>query len=270
MTAERLAERLIDLGLTEEEAKIYIFLSAMGPTSTRMIARRFNLNRMKIYRNLKAMEERSILHKVMGRPVKFVVVPLKNIIAHEKDELKKKLIDLEGSEETLIKEWDNLIRGNHPISEEPRFRIFQGRQQVFNLISEMYNKANESIQLVTTISDLARLSLWGLDDQLKMISKQGKKIMILTQIDNENLKMVEQYLDFTKLRHITLQAPIRFLIIDEKEALTTVSMDDSMSMTTQADTGLWTDAHNYILTMKIFFDAIWSLAPDARSLARTP
>jgi hypothetical protein len=43
-------------------------------------------------------------------------------------------------------------------------------------------------------------------------------------------------------------------------------MDDSMSMTTNADTGLWTDAPSYVATLSIFFDALWSLAPDAESV----
>jgi sugar-specific transcriptional regulator TrmB len=267
--ADRLAQRLRDLGFNEEEADIYVFLSAMGPTPARIIARRFNSNRMKVYRNLKALEERSLLQRVMGRPVKFVAMPLKNVLARQKDGLRKRLTDLEGSEETLLKEWENLARGVSSMPEEPRFRIFQGRQQVFNILFEMYDRTDVGIRLVTTVSDLARLSLWGLDDRLRAMSKQGKKIMLLTQIDSENLKEVEQYLDFVEARHITLQTPIRFAIIDEKEALTTVAMDDSMSMTTQADTGLWTDAPNYVAAMKIFFDALWSLAPDAESFIKS-
>ena len=265
MSADRLAQRLRDLGFNEEEADIYVFLSAMGPTPARIIARRFNSNRMKIYRNLKALEERSLLQRVMGRPVKFVAMPLKNVLARQKDGLKKRLTDLEGSEEALIREWENLARGVSSMPEEPRFRIFQGRQQVFDLLFEMYDKADAEVRLVTTVSDLARLSLWGLDDRLRAMQKQGKKIMLLTQIEPDNLKEVEQYLDFVEARHIALSTPIRFAIIDEKEALTTVAMDDSMSMTTQADTGLWTDAPNYVAAMKIFFDALWSLAPDAES-----
>ena len=63
-----------------------------------------------------------------------------------------------------------------------------------------------------------------------------------------------------------MPTPIRFAIIDGRETLTTVAMDDSMSMTTKADTGLWTNASSYVAAMRIFFDALWNLAPDAESM----
>ena len=76
MATERLAAKLRGFGLEKEEAEIYVFISASGPTPARVVARRFNLNRMKAYRSLKALEEKEFVQRVMGRPVKFVAAPL--------------------------------------------------------------------------------------------------------------------------------------------------------------------------------------------------
>jgi sugar-specific transcriptional regulator TrmB len=263
MATERLAGKLKSFGLEKEEAEIYVFLSASGPTPARVVARRFNLNRMKAYRSLKVLEEKEFVQRVMGRPVKFIAAPLRSVIDRQLGGLRQTLTDLEVNQDAFIREWENLARGSEQRPEEPRFRIFQGRQQVLELLLEMYDRTHETVRLVTTTSDLARLSLWGLDDKLKALNRQGKKIRILTQIDIENWKEVEPYSSFTETRHITLQNPIRFAIIDKGEALTTVAMDDSMSMTTNSDTGLWTDAPSYVAALGIFFDAIWNLAPDA-------
>ena len=266
MATERLAAKLRGFGLDKEEAEIYVFISASGPTPARVVARRFSLNRMKAYRSLKALEEKEFVQRVMGRPVKFVAAPLKVVIDRQMGSLHQTLSDLEANQDAFIREWENLASGYDQPPEEPKFRIFQGRQQVFELLLEMYDRTHDTVRLVTTTSDLARISLWGLDDKLKALNKQGKKIRVLTQIDSENWKGVEPYIGFTEIRHITLKTPIRFAIIDGSEALTTVSMDDSMSMTTSADTGLWTDASSYVAALGIFFDALWSLAPDAESV----
>jgi sugar-specific transcriptional regulator TrmB len=266
MSTERLAAKLRGFGLDKEEAEIYVFISASGPTPARIVARRFSLNRMKAYRSLKALEEKEFVQRVMGRPVKFVAAPLRVVIDRQMGSLHQTLSDLEANQDAFIREWENLASGSEQRPEEPRFRIFQGRQQVFELLLEMFDRTHDTLRLVTTTSDLARLSLWGLDDKLKALNRQGKKIRVLTQIDSENWKGVEPYSDFTETRHITLQTPIRFAIIDGGEALTTVAMDDSMSMTTSADTGLWTDAPSYVAALGIFFDAFWSLAPDAESV----
>ena len=263
MAAERLTDRLKVLGLEKEDIDIYIFLSASGPTPARLVARRFNLNRMKAYRSLKALEDKELVQRVIGRPVKFIASPLKKVIDRQLNGLRQTLNDLEEKQDALIREWETLANNTEQSPDEPRFRIFQGRQQVFELLLTMYDNAHDTIRLVTTTSDLARLSLWGLDDRLKSLNRQGKKIRILTQVDSEEWKGVETYNDFAEIRHITLKTPIRFAIIDDSEALTTVAMDDSMSMTTNSDTGLWTDAKSYVVAMGIFFDALWSLAIDA-------
>ena len=266
MALERLTQRLVDVGFAEDEAGIYLFLSSMGPTPARTVARRFNLNRMRAYRTLKALEERGLVQRIMGRPVNFVAAPLQEVLVHQMDGLRERLSDLEANEEEILDDWSRLAQDGMKLIEEPRFRIFQGRQQVFDLLQQMCDRAVDEICLVTTMSDLTRLSIWGMDDRLRELSRKGKRIRVLTQVDATNLHEIEEYLEFAQSRHLALPSPMRFAIIDERETLTTVAMDDSMSMTTQNDTGLWTNASSYVTAMKVFYDAVWSLAPKAESI----
>ena len=268
MALERLTKGLMDVGFAEDEAGIYLFLSSMGPTPARTVARRFNLNRMRAYRTLKALEERGLVQRIMGRPVGFVATPLQDVLVRQMDGLRERLSDLETNEVKILDDWSKLAQDGMKLIEEPRFRIFQGRQQVFDLLQQMCDRAVDEICLVTTMSDLTRLSIWGMDDRLRELSRKGKRIRVLTQVDATNLPEIEEYLEFAQSRHLALPSPMRFAIIDERETLTTVAMDDSMSMTTQNDTGLWTNASSYVTAMKVFYDAVWSLAPKAESIIR--
>jgi len=258
----------MDVGFAEDEASIYLFLSSMGPTPARTVARRFNLNRMRAYRTLKALEERGLVQRIMGRPVGFVATPLQDVLVRQMDGLRERLSDLETNEEKIIDDWSKLAQDGMKLIEEPRFRIYQGRQQVFDLLQQMCERAVDEICLVTTMSDLTRLSIWGMDDRLRELSRKGKRVRVLTQVDATNVPEIEGYLKFARSRHIALPSPMRFAIIDGREILTTVAMDDSMSMTTQNDTGLWTNAPSYVTAMKVFYDAVWSLAPKAESIIR--
>jgi DNA-binding MarR family transcriptional regulator len=74
MTAERRTEKPKDLGIEKEEAGIYIFISAMRPTPARIVARRFNLNRMRVYKSLKSLEEKGLVQKVMTIPVETLCI----------------------------------------------------------------------------------------------------------------------------------------------------------------------------------------------------
>jgi hypothetical protein len=59
---------------------------------------------------------------------------------------------------------------------------------------------------------------------------------------------------------------MRFIIVDESEVLNTFAMDDSMSLSTREDLGLWTDGLDYVKAMKAFFDTLWRVSQDAREV----
>ena len=85
MSLNRLHERLAEYGFTREEAETYVFLAAMGPASAGTVAKRFNYNRMKSYRLLNNLEETGLVHSIVGRPVRYVVVPIEEIVDNRID-----------------------------------------------------------------------------------------------------------------------------------------------------------------------------------------
>ena len=126
MATERLTKRLQDLGLEKTEAELYIFLSATGPTPARVVARRFNQNRMKAYRSLKALEDKGLIQSLMGRPIRYLATPLGDVLNRQKGGLKQRLADLEQNSDALIEEWKSLASGAvQSYEEESRFRIFR-------------------------------------------------------------------------------------------------------------------------------------------------
>lgn len=269
MTVQRLVEGLLGFGFTGEQAEIYLFLLRIGPCPAGIIARRLEISRMKAYRTLKALEERGLVNRIIGRPMKFVAAPMKEALETYIDEVRAKLSKLETTEGEIVEQLDLLTQNIESSMGEPIFRIYQGRQQIYDLLVQMCARASEEIYIATTGNDLARLTLLGIDDNLKASAKEGTRISVLTQIEERNSEDIEGIFDLISVRHLSLPAPIRFVVIDKKEALTTVAMDDSMSMTTQNDTGIWTNASSYVTAMKVFFDALWRTAPEAGIVIET-
>ncbi len=266
MALEKLSERLIDFGFTKEEAEVYVFLSSMGPTPARIVARRFDINRMRAYRTLKALEEKGLVERIIGRPVRFVVTPLEEFLKRHIGDIKTRLSGLETREKEIIDDWAKLSEGAAERLEEPRFRFYQGRQPIYDLLIQMCERSDEEICIVTTRGDLHRLALMGFDERLRALNQEGRRVRILTQVEGPEFEEVNYFIDFAEVRHVPLPSPVRFVTIDDRETLTTTSMDDSMSMTTQDDTGLWTNAQSYTSAMKVFFDALWTLASDAHEI----
>ena len=263
MALDRLSEKLIDFGFTKEEAEVYVFLSSMGPSPARVVSRRFDVNRMRAYRTLKSLEDKGLVERIIGRPMRFVANPLKESLSKYIDGFRERLTELETREEDIVEDWTRISDATSEQIEEPRFRIFEGRQQIYELMVQMCGRASGEICIVTTKRDLHRLALMGIDERLRTVSNEGIRVRVLTQVEGPDFAEMEYFGDFAEIRHVPLPAPVRFVTIDDRETLTTTSMEDTMSLTTHDDAGLWTNAPSYNSAMKVFFDALWRLATKA-------
>jgi sugar-specific transcriptional regulator TrmB len=269
MALYKLSEKLIDFGFTKEEAEVYIFLSSMGPSAARVVSRRFNVNRMRAYRTLKSLEDKGLVDRIIGRPMRFVANPIQEALNKYIEGFRERLTILENREEEIIEDWTQISVDTIEQVEESRFRIFEGRQQIYELIVQMCGRASGEICIMTTKRDLHRLALMGIDERLREVSMEGIRVRMLTQVKGPDFAEMEYFTDFAEIRHVPLPAPVRFVTIDDRETLTTTSMEDTMSLTTLNDAGLWTNASSYNSAMKVFFDALWRLAIKASTIIDT-
>jgi sugar-specific transcriptional regulator TrmB len=263
MSVTGLHEMLTVFGLTKTEAELYVFLTSMGPTPARVIARRFDINRVKAYRTLKELEDKGLVNRIMERPVRFMAQPIESVLQEKIEKTRGALEELETNKGRIISDIERLREVETSLPEEPRFRIYQGRQQIYELLANMCDRVEKEIRIVTTPSDFLRFGLWGIDARLAKLAQSGKKVSLLTEIDESIIDEVEEVQKDFEIRHLSVPSSVRFVTIDSGEALTSVAMDDSMSMTTQNDTGLWTNASGFTAAMQVFYDALWSGAPSS-------
>lgn len=268
MSVEFINQKITSFGFTEEEAQYYVFISLMGPTPIRTLVRRFDTHRVRVYRTLKKLEDGGFIERILGRPVKYVAVPIDKSLQNSIDDVKKKLSDLETTRGEILSEWEKISKGVEPQTEEPRFRIHQGRQQIYDQLIQMCERAENEISLVTTENDLHRLALFGFDDILKPLVSRGVQVNIMTEVKSIEFEEINEYYQFTSTRHVPLPSPVRFIVIDDAEALLTVSMDDEMRMSTQNDTGLWTNSGSLISVLSIFYNALWRLASEVPDVVK--
>jgi len=264
LSEKTISEKLLDFGFSQDEAKTYFSILRAGPCTASAVSRKLGFYRMRAYRILKFLEERGAVEVIVGRPVKFVAVPLTRITEKLLEEEKTKIFEMEKSRKEIEEYWRKAQTEVEAL-QEPRFRIIQRRKQVYEFLFEMIRGIKKEISIFTTRNDLQRLFFSGLDEQLRNLQPREFSKKILTQIDKEAIKVVESYMGNAEVRHVVMPANVRFVIVDG-EVLSTFAMDDSMSMTTYEDTALWTDSEVYVKTMKTFFDSLWKMAPNAREV----
>jgi sugar-specific transcriptional regulator TrmB len=112
MSLERVFETLLSLGLSQTDARVYIFLALKGPEKTLTIIKNLNISKQQIYQSLKHLKNEGIINSDPERKNSCSALPF--------DEALKSLI-LKGKEQTtemqktLISTWKTLMKKNSHI-----------------------------------------------------------------------------------------------------------------------------------------------------------
>jgi sugar-specific transcriptional regulator TrmB len=71
---------LMDLGLTETEALLYLYLTKEGPKNAREVSEALKLYRQKLYRSLEKMQGKGIVKASQEYPARFSAVPFEKVV----------------------------------------------------------------------------------------------------------------------------------------------------------------------------------------------
>ena len=78
--ANSVQEMLMELGLTKNESKIYLYLNKNGSTIARDVAQNQKITRTQIYHLLTALQNKGIVTETFERPTKFEGIELESAL----------------------------------------------------------------------------------------------------------------------------------------------------------------------------------------------
>jgi sugar-specific transcriptional regulator TrmB len=100
---------LVDLGLSEVEAEVYIFLAQAGPVKGRDIAKTLKLYKQQVYRSLKSLQAKGIVNAILERPARFSAVSLERVLDQFMKTKKEQAKALQASREELLSKWRSML-----------------------------------------------------------------------------------------------------------------------------------------------------------------
>lgn len=127
---DRLTELLINLGLTDEESKLYLYLVKNGANTALKISRDLHLARTKVYRILDTLYgKRLVNQKLEGRGLKFETESFRNLDLLVKDQ-ENKLNGLKNNLPILFEELNRISRTSSFSSKILYYEGVEGLKQV--------------------------------------------------------------------------------------------------------------------------------------------
>lgn len=253
---------LSDFGLTPSQARVYAAIVQVGITPIGKVSQLSKVRREEVYRLLPKLEEKGLIERILGNPVKVKATPvdeaLSNLIREEQERTNNRLSELNAKKEQFL----TYSRSNNvtPEPEAISFSLITEGSGRFLKSSDMIKEAKRKIDIVMSRHYIPQF-VASHTDELREATTKGILIRIIThEPEGEDLipMVLERYLpkrESVSLRYAH-QLPNRYIIVDDREALVSTSTEASLTR----GPILWSNSGSLIAFMAEDFQNLWNIS----------
>jgi sugar-specific transcriptional regulator TrmB len=182
-------EKLIQLGLTEKEAEVYLSLLKGGEATADQLAKSAKLNRSTTYVQIKELSEYGLVSTFKRGKKTFYSAESPNnldrLIEH-----KSSLIELQRSEVKLL--IPELLKFFGSSMDRPTVRVFEGKEGLVSMRNEILESGIKNLQIAFSIDSMSKI--FTVSEMMAFSNKRAsKKIFskaIYTKTDGEDIVRV--------------------------------------------------------------------------------
>ena len=252
---DSLLTSLLEFGLTQNQARVYLFLSKNTSKSAPDISKSLKIARTETYHLLNGLQSKGITIAAFGKPTKFQAVPFDKSINILVNNERSRIDELEKQTLYMISQW-NLIPDTETaeaLIKENRFQIVQGKVSIVGKLNQLINSAKKDVLLLGSEKDFMKFYHTDFIDSVKDTNINLKILMSTNNnapyiVDELPAKCIKKFED-------SLGENLWFLIKDCEEIFFFIKNSENEEML-----AVWTDSKTMLNSMKLLFNMIWKKA----------
>jgi HTH-type transcriptional regulator, sugar sensing transcriptional regulator len=241
------------------EVKIWTALLSRGVSTAGELSDIANVPRSRSYDVLESLEKKGFVVMKIGKPIKYIAVPPKEVLERVKKNVKqeaethvKTLEELKGSE--IIDELSNLHTSGVELVEPADLSgSLKGRHNLYNHIDMTLRGAEQTVSIMSTSQGFLR-KVEGFKPLFEQLHARGVKIKIATTMNEETKKAAKELEGIAEVRHVDAQA--RFIVVDGKEIIFMIMND--MDVHPTYDIGIWINTPFFSQALENLFEIAWN------------
>ncbi|MFB3888985.1 MAG: TrmB family transcriptional regulator [Candidatus Bathyarchaeia archaeon] len=259
MKREERIETLMQLGLTLNQARLYIALTQLSQATAKELSAKARMSRQDIYRVMPELERASLVERIVTLPTLFRAFPVESGISillkrkiAEQNQLRKR------TEELLCDVKSNHV--NDASHEESQFVIVPGGETIIQRLRESVQKAQRTVESVTVRKRFSQVLLEFHEDYEKALAR-GVRIRIVTEKalpEGEALKIAGTLMKspLFEVRTLSNSPKAMVSIFDGKEAFVKISTTVHLKGTP----ALWSNDGSFVVLAQNYFECNWNSA----------
>lgn len=240
------------------EVKIWTALLSRGVSTAGELSDIANVPRSRSYDVLESLEKKGFVIMKIGKPIKYIAVPPKEVLERVKKNIKsdadnhvKLLEDIKKTE--LIDELNSLhTQGVELVEPSDLSASLRGRHNLYNHLDMTLRSAEKTVVIMTTSQGFLR-KIEGFKPVFEQLKKRGVQIRIAAPMNKETENASKQMGDIAEIRHVNSNA--RFVVVDGKEIMFMLMDDKDVHPT--YDIGIWINSPFFASAVDSLFDIAW-------------
>jgi sugar-specific transcriptional regulator TrmB len=248
------------------EVKIWTALLSRGVSTAGELSDIANVPRSRSYDVLEALEKKGFVIMKLGKPIKYIAVPPKEVlervkknVKQEADDSVKRLEELKTTD--IVTELNSLhTQGVELIEPADLSGSLRGRHNLYNHLELTIRNAEETVTMSTTATGFLR-KVEGLHPVFEQLKKRGVKIRIAAPLSKETEHVAKDLEGIAEVRSTDVKA--RFVIVDSKELIFMIMDDESVHPT--YDVGIWINTPFFASALEQYFELAWNEMKEVKA-----
>jgi sugar-specific transcriptional regulator TrmB len=261
MSNDENTDLLLGLGLSLNQAKVYLAILKLERTTVAQIAKFSKVRREDVYRILLILETIGLVERIMGKPVEIQATPISDALTFLVTEEKTKSDERLSSMRTKVHQLASRNWKHRLPEKESIYILIPERKAILAKTSELIRNSKKETSLVADKMRILPI-LSQFSEDFKTAIKQGSQIRVIFEgdsPDNSLKEKVQKFLDGASVYAKFYRKPLNhFIMSDDKKAMITASKESGLG---EAPT-LWTNNGNLIGILKTSFELEWQKAKD--------
>jgi sugar-specific transcriptional regulator TrmB len=261
MSNDENTDLLLGLGLSLNQARVYLAILKLERTAVGQIAKFSKVRREDVYRILPPLEKMGLIERLMGKPAEIRATPISDaltfLVAEEKTKSDDRLSGMRSKVKSLsAKDWKQPLPG-----EESIYILIAEKKAILAKTSELIKNSRKEVAL---IADKGRIIpvLSQFSAECKQAIKKGAQIRLIFEGDSTDgllKEKVRRLIDGASVHVKFYREPLNhFIMSDDKEGLITASKESGLG----ESPSLWTNNSNLIGVLRTGFESDWEKAED--------
>jgi sugar-specific transcriptional regulator TrmB len=259
MSSDENTDLLLGLGLTLNQAKVYLAILKLEKTTIGQVANFSKVRREDVYRILPSLEKMGLIERLLGKPTEVRATRISDalslLVDEEKGKSDERLVGMRGIVQKLtLKDWKQELPKDESI-----YILIAEKKSVFAKTSDLITNSRKEIAL---IADKGRIMpiLFQFSDEYKLAINKGAVVRLIFEGEKPDVLLKEKVKKLVGSKSVQIKfhiAPLNhFIMSDDKEALITTSKESALG----DSPSLWTNNCNLIGVLRTGFESDWKKA----------